>query len=265
MTTAASVPPPSRPRRVAFIVLTALPALAILAFGGQLLIAGWFSTTAGGSYRFAELSWGVAEGLVILVGLVASLRSAHRRPAAYQQVLGGCLALVTTMVLTRSPDSAVLVIIALLGVAAWLHPARSELVAASWHAPTLVLAAVLAVPLGWHALEQARLHRSGSATDPHIELLHYVGTALAAIAIVVTVVVAAARGRGYRIPAYTAALGLAVLGVASLLFPDATSAWPTPWAIASLLGGVAVVAVANVGSARSTAADGGRRPQPAPF
>jgi MFS family permease len=236
----ASFPTTSRRRKVAFAVLTAVPALLILAFSGQHLITGWFSTADGGAYRFQELSWGVAKGIVLFVGLAVSLYRPERRPAAYQQVLAGGLALLATMALTAAVDPAVLVIVGLLAIAGWLHPARHRLLEASWHTPTLALSALVAVPLTWYALAQASLHRAGAPGDPAIELLRYVGTALAALAILATLIVAAARVPGYRTAAYSATAGLAVLGSSSLLFPEATSAFTAPWAWLALATAAAI-------------------------
>ncbi|CAN5258233.1 hypothetical protein BH20ACT8_BH20ACT8_07240 [soil metagenome] len=70
----------TRTRRFAYRFLTAVPALLVALFGGRLLIAGWFATTDGGSHRLHDLSWGVLEGVVILVGLVASLWRPRRWP-----------------------------------------------------------------------------------------------------------------------------------------------------------------------------------------
>ena len=233
----------SRPRRIVYRTLLALSALAAGLFGGRLLVVGWFSTLDGGSHRFHELTWGVLEGAVILVGLLAALWCPSRRPVAYQQVAVGIAALLVTMVMIRETDPATILIAALIAVAGLLHPARDQLRRVGpWDGPGLLVAAVTAAPLVWYAIGEAALHRAGVAGDPHVALAHYAGSTAAALALAGLAVLAASRGPGHRLAAASSAGGLAVLGVASLLWPEMTSSFGTLGGSASLTGAVAIAA-----------------------
>ncbi len=233
----------TRGRRIAYRVLLGLPALAVTLAGGQLLISGWFSTVDGGSHRYHELSWGVLEAVVIVVGLVASLWRPTRRPAAYQQVLVGLGALGVTMALIREIDVATIVVGALIIGGGFLHPARQawrEL--GPWDGPSLMVGAIVAAPLVWYAVGESALHRAAPAGDPHMELAHYAGTTAVALALAGVAVLSASRRPGHRLVTTTAAVGLAVLGIASLVWPDLDSSLGITGGIAALVAAAAVAA-----------------------
>lgn len=233
----------SRGRKVAYRVLLGLPALAVTLAGGQLLISGWFSTVDGGSHRYHEISWGVVEAVVIVVGLVASLWRPARLPAAYQQVLVGIGALGVTMALIREVDPATIVVASLIVGGGFLHPARDALRRLGpWDGPSLMVGAVVAAPLVWYALGESALHRSAPAGDPHMELAHYAGTTAVALALAGVAVLSASRRPGHLVVTFSAAVGLAVLGVASLVWPDLDSSLGVTGGIAALVAAGAVVA-----------------------
>lgn len=250
----------TRARRFAYRFLTAVPALLLTVFGGQLIIAGWFSSIDGGSHRFHELSWGVLEGVIILVGLVASLWRPERRPAAYQQALVGLGALVLTMGLIRETDVATLVVGAVIVAAALLHPARQQLrELGPWDRPSLIVAAGTAPLLLAYAVGQAALHRSGPPSDPHVEMAHYAGTAAAALALAGMVTLSASQRPGRRIVATSTVIGLAVLGVASLLWPALPSSFGAIGGAAALCAAAGVAATSarhSAGTATGTGRNG---------
>lgn len=206
--------------------------------GGRLVIAGWFATLDGGSHRVHDLSWGVLEGVVIFVGLAASLWRPQRRPAAYQQALVGLGALLLTMGLIRETDVATLVVGAVIVAAALLHPAREQLrELGPWDRPSLIVAVLTAPPLLWYAVGQAALQRNGTPSDPHVEMAHYAGTAAVAIALAGMMALSASQRPGQRIVAASTVVGLAVLGSASLLWPELSSSF-------GVIGGSAALAAA---------------------
>lgn len=241
----------TRTRRFAYRFLTAVPALLVALFGGRLLIAGWFATADGGSHRLHDLSWGVLEGVVILVGLVASLWRPRRWPAAYQQVGVGLAALLLTMGLVREGDPATLVVGGVIVIAALLHPAREQLSRfGPWDRRSLIVALVTAPPLLAYAVGQAALQRGGVSSDPHVEMAHYAGTAAVALALTGMVALSASHRPGQRIVAASTVVGLAVLGVASLLWPA------LPSSFGAIGGGVALAAAAGVAATAFRPADG---------
>lgn len=233
----------SLPRRIVYRTLLGLSTLAAALFGGRLLIAGWFSTLDGGSHRFHDLSWGVLEGAVILVGLVASLWRPARRPIAFQQVGIGLAALLVTMLLIRETDAATFVVMAIIAVAGLLHPSRTLLTRLGpVDAPALLVAALAGAPLVWYALGQAALHRAGPADDPHVAMAHYAGTTAAALAVTGLAFLAASRQPGRRLVVASTAAGLGVLGLGSVLWPDIPSSFGTLGGAAALAGAIAVLA-----------------------
>ena len=249
----------SLPRRIAYRTLLGLSALAAALFGGRLLIAGWFATLDGGSHRFHDLSWGVLEGAVILVGLVVSLWRPARRPIAFQQVGVGVAALLVTMLLIRETDVATFVVMGLIVVAGLLHPARRLLARVNpVDAPALLVAALVAAPLVWYAIGEAALHRAGPTDDPHVAMAHYAGTTAAALAVAGLAFLAASRQPGRRLVVVSAATGLAVLGIASLIWPDIASSFGVLGGVAALAGAAAVLAA---GLRPGTASSAERRPR----
>lgn len=236
----------TRTRLIAFRTLTALLALMLFAFGGQLLFAGWMSE----QHAVHELAWGVLEGLLMVVALVASLRRPERRPAAMQQVVAVTLALLVTMPLVAAFDVFTLVIAVWVAGLVALHPARSEVLSVRpSNARVAVPLAASAVLLIGYALDQAALQRG--LTDGHAALDHYTGMAAAAVGLLF-VLVAAGTGGG-RFPARCAGLGLAVMGAAFAAFPEQSSSLGAGWGAATLLAGGAILATQLR-----------RRPTPAP-
>lgn len=250
-TTARPSPDPTldagRPRRVAGAVCLGLPALAVLAFGGQLLVTGWLDSRPDGTLHVQDLAWGSTEGILLFVGLVASLWSARRRPAALQQALAVVAALLATMLLTLTPDPVTLVLALLVGVGALLSPARALLFrrTAPVSRPLAGLALVAAVFLVPYALAAAAAQRRGGSLNA--ELAGYTGATVWALALLAVVSVAAVRSSGWRVPALSAAAAAAVVGVAGLVWPAIPS---SPGTLGGLLALAWAGAVASVSVGR---------------
>lgn len=211
----------SRARRLASKVLLGVPALAVAAFGGQLLATGWADRTPGGGHQVQDLAWGAMEGVLLLVGLVALLHRPERRPAAALQVLAVVAALVTVMLLTAAPDLFTIVLGALAVSGTLLGAGRPRVCGSKIHRPTAALAAVATACLIPYAVHAAAAQRT--AGDRHAELLGYTGAAVWALALVGAVAVASLDVPGARLPALSAVVAAAVVGVASLLWPDVPS------------------------------------------
>ena len=222
-------------RRVLSVAFLGLPALAVVAFGGQLLVTGWLDGRQDGSFHAQDLAWGAAEGILLFVGLVASLRHAHHRPAALQQALAVVVALVVTMTLTLEPDPVTVVLALLVVAGALLSPARSLVArrAAPVSRPLVALALVAAVPLVPYALGAAAAQRRGASLNA--ELAGYTGATVWAVALLAVVSVAALRSPGWQLPALSAAAAAAVAGVAGLVWPGIPSS-------VGMLGGLAALA-----------------------
>ena len=241
-------------RRVAFKALIGLLALVMLGFGGKGIVIGWFSPMDGGIHRWHEIAWGVIEGVIIFVGLVAVLWRTRDRVPAMQQVFAGCLALVATMLLARVFDPFTGVFIALVVVAALLHPARGELLTLRGRMDPVVLglAVIAAVPLVLYALGEIAAHNAAPADDPHASMAHYAGTTAAALGLPLVAALAAVRRVGSAIPRWSAAVGAFALGAASIIYPAQDSSFGLVWGVAAIVWAGALVLVGR----RNSAGDG---------
>ena len=241
-------------RRVAFKAVIGLLALVMLAFGGKGVLIGWFSPMDGGIHRWHEIAWGVIEGVIIVTGLVTTLWRTRERVPAMQQVFAGCFALIATMLLARVFDPFTGVFIALVVVAALLHPARRDLLArhGRFDAVLLGLAAVAAVPLVLYALGQIALDNTAPVNDTHASMAHYAGTTAAALGIPLVAAVASLRRTGSAIPRWTAAAAAFTLGAASIIYPTQDSSFGLVWGVAAVAWAVAFVLIGR----RNTAGEG---------
>jgi hypothetical protein len=224
--------------------------LAVLAFGGQLLVTGWLDSRPDGTFHAQDLAWGSAEGVLLFVGLVASLRNVRRRPAALQQALAVVAALLVTMALTRTPDPVTLVLALLVGGGALLSPGRPLLARRTGAVirPLVGLAVLAAAFLVPYALDASAAQRRGGSLNA--ELAGYTGATVWAVALLAVVAVAALGARGWQIPAVSAAVAAAVMGLAGVLWPAIPSSLGT-------LGGLAALAWAGaVGSVVATSRSG---------
>ena len=235
-----------RPRRIAAAVCFGIPALAMLAFGGQLLVLGWTASRPGGSHHVHDLAWGAAEGILLLVPLLMAVAGSLRgrpTPAVLQQALAVLAALAAVMLLTLSPDpfTAVLAVLVLGGVLlTGRHAVRPGMRPRTSRA-LAVLAAVAAVALVPYALAAAAAQRAGDSVQA--ERLGYTGAAVWALALVAVVAVAAVRSPGWRVPALSASAAACVVGVASLVWPQVPSSLGRPGGLIALAWAVAVVVV----------------------
>lgn len=233
-------PTASRPRRVSAALCFTIPALAMLAFGGQLLVTGWTTERAGGTHHVHDLAWGALEGLLLLVPLLAALLHRRSRPSTVPQALAVAVALLVTMVLVAQPDPFTVVLVLLIGAGAASYGGlRGSL---RPHPGQLALAAGAAVPLvvwTWRAAAEQR-----AATDEHAELLGYTGVTGFGLALLAVLLVASLRRSGWRVAALSAAAAAAVVGFAGLLWPDDASSPGAAGGIALLLLAVASAATA---------------------
>jgi hypothetical protein len=210
--------PVGRPR--AARALLAVPALAVAAFGGQLLVTGWADREPGSGHQVQDLAWGSLEGVLLLVALVVLLRR-PRHLAAALQALAVVAALLLTMLLTVTLDPFTLVLGALVVAGVALGGAPVRLRGAAVSRPAAALAGVAAVALLPYAAGAAAAQRGGQGA--HVELLGYTGATAWALGVVLVAAVAAFRLPSRRLPALSVATAVGVVGLASVLWPDVPS------------------------------------------
>ena len=244
-------------RRIAFAVASAIAAVG--AFGGLLgfgVIIGWFDNSDGGIHGVHDIGFGVLYGVILTAACLAMTRRPDRKASAFFQVVATAAAALIAVL--ASADSRYLlfaiVVTASAAILLALHPARAELIR-----PALSPSAVLAtftlagsVPLVWFGLTMARLQRTGLPADPHVKNDHWANMAAMAFALVLVGLLASVRMRGWRLTAWSAGLGAAVYGLASIVFhrfPGTSAPYPGSegigWGLAAMIGGIAFIAVAE--------------------
>jgi hypothetical protein len=135
-----------------------------------------------------------------------------------------------------------------------LHPDRGSVLHPRFHPSGLLaaMAVIGSVPLVAFGLATARLQRTGSPFDPHVHEGHWSLMAAMAFGLVLTGLLAAARTRGWRLSAWSAGLGTAIYGLASVVFAHLPgSHFPyagsegVGWGLVAIVGGLAFVAASE--------------------
>lgn len=186
-----------------------------------------------------------------VVGVAVQLRRPHRNPAGMAMALVPVAALMLAGLLAGDWDPVVVrnplrYAAAVAAVAAVIHPAGRAFVrsfALSRIDPTMLgLAGVAAVPL--LAFAATNVDRQRTATDMHAVMGHYGFMAALCFTVVAVGLLASLRPVGWRLAAWATGALAAVLGVTSILFPEASSSLGNLWAAATVAWGAGFVAAA---------------------
>jgi len=211
------------------------------------------------------LAFGILFGVLLTTPLVALVRRPEAVPSAFLQVVAVAVAGLPAALVSADANYLPLGLIVAAGAAILfaLHPSRAG-VLHPMADPSPILgtfAVVGAIPLVWFGLTMARLQRDGLAADPHVKQDHWANMAAMAFGLALVGLLAAMRVRGWRLTAWCAGLGVAVYGLASIVFarfPGTQVPYPgsegVGWGVVALIGGVAFVAVAEWEARRSPAA-----------
>jgi hypothetical protein len=240
-----------------FSVVAALFAaiFGLLLFGWVGLVFGWIDNEAGGIHRIHNIGGsGVTVGILIAVPLLVLAR---RRDdiALLQTVAFVGLAFAVAAVLASDwvslaflPIVAIPVVVLLAIGRGWRRFAS----AGAGFAPAVFLV-TLASAVFWvtYALSTAKLQRTGSPHDPHVEMHHWTSMASMALAIVFLGLLASLKTKGWAMVARLVAAGSIVYGVASIVFtrfPGTSVPYPggegAVWGLAAVAGGIAMGAAA---------------------
>jgi hypothetical protein len=187
----------------------------------------------------------VAALLLVLTvpPMIAVARAPERaiRPLVILAAL--TIAGLSAMAVALTPDPFILPVLVFVGVLWWLAPTRDGVIPPGRMSPIMVAlviaGAVLLLPF---AIEQAGLQRTDRTSD-HAAFFHWVEMAFTSAGIVLVGLVAALRPVAFLMATWSAGLGLAVLGAASVLFAQHASALSAPWSWAALVGGLAFIGV----------------------
>jgi hypothetical protein len=237
-------PRASSGRRTAFRIIATIMGLSGAGFGLFTAVFGIVSE----AQRIHAIHNSVVATLLLVLSAAPALAAARdpehsTAPLTHLTAVG--IAGLATMAFSLTLDPFTLPFILLVGVLWALRPARERPIPEgrpSWILLVLVLAS--AVPLVVYSLDNAELQRL-DRTSEHAELYHWVETSFYAIAILLLALLAALRPAVYRLSAWSAGIGLVVLGVASLFLPGYASAIDGSWAWGALAEGVIFVAAAE--------------------
>jgi hypothetical protein len=216
------------------------------------LVVAWFGGRDGGIHKVHDLTTGAAFG--ILIGAAFLIQAAHpeRKIALMQQAGLTVVAFIVAGALSAEPaalafDAALVVAWVILFV---LHPTRQAILRwpRAWSLPLIAIVVLGAVPLVVTAVDWAELQRTGFPSDPHVEELHWVTMAGWALSMILVGLGAAARTPGWRIVAWSVAASAAVVGLASIVFPDHAGSVGTTWGVVILAGSVLFAVVAESSS-----------------
>jgi hypothetical protein len=254
-------------RRIAFLVAV-LVTLGLAAFFGLVvwqpaLFGALVGQETGGHislhfrephHRIHDLTFALLLGTAV-VGMVAQLRAPSKNVAGQAMALIPFIGLVLAVVLTNAWVLSIpwVVVGASTLLAATLHPAgpsafRSFSVS---RVNPLMLAFVVigAVPLLAFAFANIVLQRAGPSD--HALLGHYGYLAAFGFTVLGVGLLASLRPDGWRLTAWVAGLLPALLGLASLGFPDVDSSLDPLWALAAIAWGALFVAAAELGRRRT--------------
>jgi hypothetical protein len=132
-----------------------------------------------------------------------------------------------------------------------LHPdPRSLLRLPGRPSIALMIYAVLATMPAWiYAVTEAEFQH-GPAADPHVQMHHWSGIAVAALSIAGAGIATSLRGRGWDVSSAATAIAAVLFGVAGLAFKGYPGAPPTGWSWLAVAAGVGFWLLARIEAAR---------------
>ena len=213
---------------------------------------GQMTHGASGPHRVHDLTFAFLMTTGV-VGILAQLRRPSKNVAGMVMALipfaalalAGILAGEFEIVARRNPARAIGPIAA---VAALLHPTGRSLFRSfriarvNWIMVALV--GVAGVPFLRFASTNIRLQ--GNVPDEHFFQGHYGFMAAFAFTVIGVGLLASVRPDGWRLTAWVAGILPALLGLTSLVYPDASSSLDLGWALAAIAWGAVFIAVAEV-------------------
>jgi hypothetical protein len=93
------------------------------------------------------------------------------------------------------------------------------------------------IPAWIYAVTEAELQH-GPASDPHVELHHWSGLAVAALSIAGAAVATSLRGEGWRVASAATAIAAVAFGVAGLVFSEYPGAPVSSWSWLAIAAGI---------------------------
>jgi hypothetical protein len=190
-----------------------------------------------------------------IIGILVQFRRPSKNVAGMLMALMPSVGLLLTLLLTlgvynnaRVLQPPWLTVMAGAIMAMALHPAGREFFrsfgAARANLALLALVVVAVVPLLVFAATNAMLQ--GTVPDDHAAAGHYGFMAAFSVTVIAVGLLASLRPDGWRVTSWVAGLLPVLLGVTSLVYPDATSSLALGWAVAAIAWGGGFVAAAEL-------------------
>jgi hypothetical protein len=132
-----------------------------------------------------------------------------------------------------------------------LAPDRRSLLRLPGHPSVALLtyALLCAIPAWIYAVSNAELQH-GPVSDPHVELHHWSGVAVAALAIAGAALATSLRGEGWRMASAVTAVAAVAFGISGLVFSDYAGAPDPAWSWLAVAAGIGFWLLARVEAAR---------------
>jgi hypothetical protein len=239
---------------VVLVTLAFFGLIGVMLFGGQLgpeavAAMGHFSFL---SHRIHDLTYSFLFG-VAAVGLLAQLRTPSKNVAGQLMALIPWVSFVVAfalgnilVVLLRPPFVPIFGALALL--ATILHPTWRDLFSSfsvsRVNRVMIALVIIAAVPLLAFAATNIGLQRT--LINDHAAMGHYGYMVAFSFTVIGVGLLASLRPDGWWLPAWVAGLLPVLLGLASVVFPEADSSLSLAWALAAIAWGVVFVAAAEL-------------------
>lgn len=200
-------------------------------------------------HRVHDLTFSFLFGTAV-VGILAQLRRPSENVAGQLMALIPWVALVLTAVLSNTPPrfAPLPILFALTLLATILHPTGRDLFSSFslLRLNRLMLALVIIAAGPLLAFASASIGLQRTVTNDHAALGHYGFLAAFSFTVIGVGLLASQRPDGWRLTAWVAGLLPALLGLASVVFPDVDSSLSLVWALAAIAWGVGFVAAAEL-------------------
>jgi hypothetical protein len=203
------------------------------------------------AHRIHDLTFGFIF-VPAVVGMLAQVRRPSQNVAGMVMALIPWVGLLLAAILSNAFVQVVLInpsrsAAAVTLIAALLHPTGRDFFRSfrvsrvNW--PMLALVIIAAVPL--LAFASTNIGLQGTGPDVHATMGHYGFMAAFGFTVIGVGLLASLRPDGWRLPAWVAGLLPALLGAASMVYPDVSSSLDVVWAVAAIVWGVGFIAVAE--------------------
>lgn len=116
----------------------------------------------------------------------------------------------------------------------------------------LTYAVITAIPAWIYAVGSAELQH-GPTSDPHVQMHHWSGIAVAALSILAAAIASSLRGTGWMAVATVAAAAAVLFGIAGLVFSDLPGAPDAGWSWIAVAAGIGFWLLSRVEGSRETA------------